>query len=377
MRILSVTIAPPGEDAQWWRISNIARMLKLEGCKVDIVHYIVKGSKSHKILKMKMQEQGSDSLMILSPLAIPFKHLEKTSKQNYDVVYGNTNAGTFFSMLGKLTKIPLIFDMHGIPEEILVTNKLTISNKHRLFLGKVMESMALHFSDKVVCVSKNMIRYLHNRKSVPLDKMVYVTNGVDLRIFRPIDAGGNKNMKKLLGIGNKFVFGYIGGFQKYQGIENFIEVARKTDHKDVAFLIVGGEKESRENNIIFMAKIPRAQVPDYYSMCDVLVLPRPSHIGTQVAAPTKFAEYTAMGKPILTTNVGDAADFVRQYQSGIVVGNNHPKNLEKGILEFLTMDKDELIKMGERSRRLAEIEFDWGKISKNLIRCLQQVVGIK
>ena len=42
---------------------------------------------------------------------------------------------------------------------------------------------------------------------------------------------------------------------------------------------------------IFIPKIPRAQIPDYYSACDVLVLPRPSHPATEIAAPTKFAEY--------------------------------------------------------------------------------------
>ncbi|MCK4454445.1 glycosyltransferase family 4 protein [Candidatus Parcubacteria bacterium] len=375
MRILSVTIIPPGEDAQWWRISNIAKILRLEGCEVDIVHYIVKGYESHKKLKeMETKKYYKDSLMVLSPLSIPFKHFKKISKQNYDLVYGNTHAGAFFSILGKLTGIPLVFDMHGIPEEFLLVNELKISNVHKFFLMKFMDSAALRFSDKIICVSKTMIGYLHNEKGVPLKKMTYVTNGVDLNFFKPMDKEKINNMKKQLGIENKFVFGYIGYFQEYQGVENFIEVAKKIGDRGTAFLIVGGEKESKENDIIFIPKVPRAQIPDYYSVCDVLVLPRPSHIVTEVAAPTKFAEYTAMGKPILTTDVGDAADFVRQYQNGIIVENNHPENLEKGMLEFLTIDKDELIKMGQNSRKLAENEFDWKKISKNLMKCLEEAV---
>lgn len=375
MRILSVTMIPPGENAQWWRILNIAKILKSEGNEVDIVHYIAKGYDAHKKLKeMRVEEYDRDSFMIMSPLVIPLKHLECISKKNYDVVYGNTYGGAFFSILGKLAGTPLVFDMHGIPEEFLLMNKLKNSNLHKLFFMKLMDSIALHFSDKIICVSKNMIRYLHNRKGIPLKKMAYITNGVNLNFFKPMNKEKINNMKKQLGIENKFVFGYIGDFQEYQGIENFIEVAKKIGDRETVFLIVGGEKESKENNIIFIPKVPRAQIPDYYSVCDVLVLPRPSHIVTEVAAPTKFAEYTAMGKPILTTEVGDAADFVNRYKNGIVVENNHPDNLKKGILEFLMLDKDELAEMGKNSRKLAENEFDWRKISKNILKCLEEVI---
>ncbi len=176
------------------------------------------------------------------------------------------------------------------------------------------------------------------------------------------------------GIENKFIFGYIGAFQGYQGVENLIEAAKIIDNEDAQFLIVGGEKKSTEHNIIFIPKIPRSQIPAYYSLCDVLILPRPSHIATEVAAPTKFAEYCAMGKPILTTNIGDAADLVRQYNNGIVVENNNPENLRKGIFEFLDLDIDTLTEMGINSRKLAEDEFDWEKISSRLYESLKEIV---
>ena len=363
MKILSVSQIP-GEDAAWWRISNIARILESNGHEVHFVHYCRKSS--YEKLENK-EHYANHSFVITSSMTVHIKHLKVLRENHYDLVYGNTHSGVFYSLLGKLTKTPLIFDMHGgLIEELLLQNV----NRHKLLLNKFIDFMDLHFSDKIICVSKKMIEYLHDQKSVPLEKMAYVTNGVDLEFFNPLNNEKVDSMRKQLGLEDKRVFGYIGEFNKWQGVNNFIEAARKFDEQDVAFLIVGGRKESMENTTIFIPKIPRIQIPEYYSICDVLVLPRPSHPATEIAAPTKFAEYVAMEKPILTTNVGDAAGFVRKYKCGIVVKNNEPENLIKGINEFSDKSEEERKMMGKNSRILAENEFDWKKVRINLLKAI-------
>jgi glycosyltransferase involved in cell wall biosynthesis len=373
MKILSVHISTPGEDAAWWRISNIARILESNGHEVHFVHYCRKASYE----KLENKEQYvNHSFVITSPMSVHIKHLKILLKNQYDLVYGNTHSGAFISFPGKLTKIPLIFDMHGgLVEEFLLENEFSLNPSFlsRFIQKKLIDFADLRFSDKIICVSHKMIEYLHDQKSVPLEKMDYVTNGVDLEFFKPINDEKVENLRKQLGLEDKLVFGYVGNFQKWQGVENFIEAARKNDDKDLAFLIVGGEKKLRENNIILIPKVPRTQVPDCYSVCDVLVLPRPSHLATEIAAPTKFAEYTAMGKSILTTDVGDAAEFVRAYKCGIVVEDNKVENLIKGIKEFRDESEEELERMGKNSRMLAENEFDWEKVGINLLKAVESV----
>lgn len=375
MKILSVTVIPPGEDAQWWRISNIAKELNLKNCDVDLVHYIVKGGISHNIInKKKVELFSKESIKIASPLSLFIYHFKKVTANKYDLVYGNTYGGTFFCILGKLKGIPLVLDLHGISEEIEFDSITKKKKKYIQYLiTKFIECVSLHLSDKIICVSNKMIDYLHTEKKIPLNKMIYGTSGVDLDFFRPTESKQILNEKKHLGIESKFVFGYIGAFQAYQGVDKLLETATKIHDDRVIFLFVGGDKKSREDNIIFIPKVLHDRVPIYYSMCHVLVLPRPFHIATEVAAPTKFAEYCAMGKPILTTDVGDAADLVRKYKNGIVIENNSPEYLEKGILEFLNLDPDALVEMGKRSRQLAESEFDWKKVSSNIIAGLENL----
>ncbi len=377
MKILSVTTSLLGNDAASWRIWNIARLLQERGHEVHLVQYVREST--YEKLKDSRLDLGEISNSVtkvpIFPISIPvaqIKHLRKLSEDNYDLVYGNGHTATFFSLLGRLKGIPLIFDMHGGIEEFLLKPNLFSMVNYLLY--RPIELSNLRFSTKICCVSKNMIEYLHTKKRVPLEKMAYVTNGVDLDFFKPIAGNRTQFLKRQLGLEDKFIFGYIGGFAKWQGTENFIEAVRKLDESGLAFVIVGGETESKEGNILFIPKIPRNQIPDYYSICDVLVLPRPSHPATEIAAPTKFAEYTAMGKPVLTTNVGDAADLVRRYNCGIVVENNSPENLADGIMQFESKSESELKSMGQNSRRLSEEEFDWNKVGSNLIQAIDEMV---
>jgi glycosyltransferase involved in cell wall biosynthesis len=358
MRILSVCIGVPGESAYWWRISNIVRILESKGHEVYFVHYC----------------RNRSFFFVRDYLETQIKHIRLLHNEKYDLVYGNGNLGAVCSLLGKFfTRIPLIFDMHGgLVEEFLLSNKISLNPLFfvKFALVKLVDFMDLQFSDRIICVSKKMIEYLHTRKNIPFEKMAYVTNGVDLKFFKPMSDEIVEQKRRELGLEDKFVFGYIGYFQKWQGVENFIEAARRINDKKLHFLIVGGERKLKENGITLIPKIPRSQTPLYYSMCDVLVLPRPSHPATEIAAPTKFAEYTAMGKPILATDVGDAANFVRDYKCGIVVKNNSIENLVKGIIEFKNKSEEEIKRMGKNSRALAENEFDWEKVGKNLLKAI-------
>ena len=100
------------------------------------------------------------------------------------------------------------------------------------------------------------------------------------------------------------------------------------------------------------------------------MLPRFKSTATEIAAPTKFAEYASMGKPILTTNVGDAAELVRKYHCGYVIDGYDSESLVEGIQTIREIPDSLLSKMGDNSRTLAESEFDWNKIKTNLFKMI-------
>lgn len=377
MRILMVCTILPQKRADWWRISNIAEIMENDGHEVQFVHYC----RDSNYQRLDNKEKYSNHIfitfksLIVTPINIHLKHLKLLINGNYDLVYCNGPCSVFYSVLGKITRIPIIFDMHGdVIEEFLIKNpKIGFSSLVKLNFIKFIDFISIRFSNVILCVSNKEITFLNRKKGISLDKMHYVTNGVDLEFFRQLDKEKINKTCKRLGIENKLVFGYIGDFQKWQGAENLIETAKSINNKNIVFLFVGEKMEIEKENIIVIPWIPREEIRDYYSICDILVLPRPSHPSTEVAAPTKFSEYTAMGKPILTTEVGDAADLVKEYKCGIVIENNSLQSLAQGINQVMNLSTDELNVMGMNSRKLADSIFNWERIGSKLLNVLKEV----
>jgi len=289
---------------------------------------------------------------------------------NPDIIIAHTHYPAFIlSFLRKMKnkETPLVFDMHGsLINEIKMTSKKSLLY-FRVPFNSFIEKIAISSSSKILCVSRSAMYHLNQEMKINRERMLYVPNGVDLSFFKPLkDDEKIFQLRRKFGLENKFVFGYIGRFQKWQGVDNFIRAAFLTQDEKIGFLIVGDDDSWIKGNVVKLKRVPREEVPYYYSLCDVLVLPRPKHPATEVAAPTKFAEYTAMGKPVLVTNVGDAAKLTKKYRCGIVLPDNEPHTLKKGFYDFIGLSEHELRKMGKNSRKLAEGEFDWRKIIANL-----------
>ena len=376
MKILSAVAGILIDDAMSRRIININKLLLSLGHQVHIVQYVRKSIWQEQKGNSVDLSAFDHSIVFSSRLFTNLRHLGKLSMNNYDLMFGNHYGGTFWSLLGKIWKLPLIYDMHGlIAEECRLTVGSDFNPQATVnsLVKAGIEQLDIRCSDSILCVSKKMMTYLNSQKKIPSKKTHYVTNGVDLDFFRQVAEEDIQALKRLLGIESKFVFGYIGELQKWQGVENLIDVAKRVNNEKTVFVIIGGKSGQiqKTNNFLLIPRVNYQQVPLYSSICDVLVLPRPNHPATDAAAPTKFAEYTAMNKPILSTNVGDAANLIAQYKCGLVVKNNAPTTLLAGIQQFMKTSTSVLREMGNNSRKLAEAEFDWKKIKLNLSNAIE------
>src|SRR5665647_1079724 len=147
MKILSV--CTPFPQASLKRILKIRTILESNGHEVHLVLYshpskLLIGDVSRNFLGVKA-----------SPLSVHIKQLKTLLSDHYDLVYGNTTLGTFCALLGKLTRIPLICDMHGsLPEEVMAGET---SPSSQLWIDRLIESSALKFSNKIICVSRHMM----------------------------------------------------------------------------------------------------------------------------------------------------------------------------------------------------------------------------
>jgi len=320
--------------------------------------------------KLSFEPPFNYSVIRVSPLNVHLKHFINTSRDRYDLLFCNLAPSAFISSLSRLKGIPIILDNHG---DLISERELYETGFLRKIYYNIISFLTFKASNRIVCVSNSMMEDLKER-GIEEKKLYYVTNATDLDLFRPLDEPEKDKMKADLGLMDKLTFGYIGADSKWQGVDNLIETSEGISDKDIFFLYAGFSKNrKRSHNALYLPRVPFDEVKYYYGACDVLVLPRPSHKSAEVAAPTKFAEYAAMGKPILTTDVGDAAGLVKKYKCGIVIDDNSPENLLNGIEKFRSLPEHELLKMGKNARKMAEKEFSMEKMRQDLKKVIESL----
>ena len=363
MKILSVILgAPFHEEALWFRIKKHMDILSSLGHEIELCFYTRK--------KLRFNPPFKYSVIKSSPLNVHLKHFLKVNSGDYDVIFCNLAMSPFICSLSKLQGIPMILDNHG---DLVSEMDLLNQDPLKKLYYKMISFFDFRLADRIICVSNSMIDDLKQR-GVPEDKLYYVTNATDLDFFQPLNETEINKLKDELGLPDKLICGYIRSADKWQGVDSLIKTSKNYRDDDVFFLFVGFSKnKKRDHNSLFLPRVDLDLVKSYYGVSDILVLPRPYHKSTEVAAPTKFAEYAAMGKPILTTDVGDAAKLVKKYKCGIVIEDNQPENIIKGINKFKSLSKNDIIKMGQNARKMAEKEFSLKKMKKDLKKVIDSL----
>lgn len=300
---------------------------------------------------------------IIQILNLPF--LIKKIKQ-YDFIHAGGSSCAYFSIILKLlNKTKVIYDVHGdvINERLLYWSSiLNFRRAFHYFQAVIMEIIALKFSDYFLVVS-NPSREKLIGKGISKNKILLVRNGVDLNLFRP----------KLTYDCKEFTICYAGEMQKWQGIKNLIDAAERINVDEIKFKIIGftikdrklKEKIKRilENRVELINRLPQEELIKTLLYADALIIPRLSHPAISVAFPTKFAEYLALGKPIIVSNVDETAKFVKKYNCGIV-SKPDPDSICSAVVKLFRMGDEKREIMGANARRLAEEAFGWDIICR-------------
>ena len=125
--------------------------------------------------------------------------------------------------------------------------------------------------------------------------------------------------------------GYMGGNK--DGVENLIHSFSlvKAKHPNLKLLLIGDANHNEMsilknlvdklsvNDIIFVGKVSRDEIPKLLCQAKILVLARPSSMQSNGGFPTKLGEYLSTGKPVLVTKVGDIPNFLSNNQNAFLV----------------------------------------------------------
>ncbi|WP_340820826.1 glycosyltransferase family 4 protein [Methanolobus sp. WCC4] len=265
------------------------------------------------------------------------------SRKNIDLLHLQTPLpqSACSAMVGKLLKIPVITTVHGrFPSP---------NSFFKRMIYDLFESLTFIFSDSLVFVSSDAKDYFSSANGT------VILNGIDIsRVHFDKEIREKKRIE--LGIGNEFVFIYVGRWVGHKGIYDLVEAFGKitSEFNNTKLLFIGtGEAEAlkakiRElnvcDNVLLLGRVDNVQ--EYFCVADSFILFTSSLEGL----PLALLEAMACRVVPIATNVSGIPEVVINGNNGYLIEQGNQTQLIERMSWCITnIEKVHLI--GENSER--------------------------
>lgn len=246
----------------------------------------------------------------------------------------------------------VIFSISGMG--YVYTNENFLNNLNKFFLSYLYKLSFKQKEKKVIFQNKydrSLISKLVNLDST--ETILIKGSGVNLiqYNYRPLPEG-----VPIVLMASRML--------KDKGVLEFVESAKRLKHLNSRFVLVGEPDNQniaslKEDQLVEWHKEGiieywghKTDMNDILSMASIVVLP-----SYREGMPKVLLEASAIGRPIVTTDVPGCRDAIINNITGILVP---PKNIEKlsETIKFLLGNKELMNKMSIQSRKHAESNYD-------------------
>lgn len=268
------------------------------------------------------------------------------------------NAGLVGVILGKLFNKPVLSDIQDIwPDSLSATGML--NNKKILKCVSYCCNWSYKNSKKITVISEGFKDLLIQR-NVPESKIEIIYNWSELEGMAPT---GNHQLKYSTDVFNVTFAGNMGKAQDLSNLIYAAEVLSK-EHPEIIFNFIGDGIEKQNlvdlvseknlDNVVFYDRVSSSEVINYLKQSDCLLISLKKDPLFEITIPSKTQAYLSLGKPIISTVLGNAADLIESAEAGYIVEPSNPYKLAETILRVSQLSKSELYQKGLSSKAFYE-----------------------
>lgn len=277
-----------------------------------------------------------------------------------DVMYAYhppLTVGIAAALIRWIRRIPLVYDIQDMwPDTLRATGML--NNQRALELVGHVCDWVYRYVDQIVVLSPGFKRLLVQRH-VSESKIEVIYNWADeSALMTPVGS-----LPANFPGDDRFKIVFAGNMGKAQSLDVLLDAALILQGygSRVCFVMLGGGievgrlkarmKDLALNNVVFLAPVPMAEVGTFLAAADALLVHLRKDPLFEITIPSKTQAYMAVGKPLLMALNGDAADLVRQSNSGLTAESENPMALADAAQHLANIHTFELEAMGNRARQ--------------------------
>lgn len=150
--------------------------------------------------------------------------------------------------------------------------------------------------------------------------------------------------------------------------------------KDVKFILTGNvemspdkdkikaiiSKYSLEKNVVFTGYIEEEELRKYQSNCTMVIINKYDSLQNKYCFATKLSEYLAMKRPVVTTNIGEAMNYLQDNVNAYIVKPHNPQLIADKIIEIFN-NPQKAAEIGENGFLLTTKEFNYKYQGKRML----------
>jgi glycosyltransferase involved in cell wall biosynthesis len=322
-------------------------------------------------------------VMLLSPLLFLASYrafLKLVREKEPDVIHAHwiLPNGFIAGHVSRVTGIPLLIQTHG--------SDIFTSEKNPLF--RFMARYAAKYAKYIVSPSPDHVTRL-GALGIDTKKIGIVPNTVEADFSTSVTEADTDGLRQKLGIpaGNKIVLAmgrmvYVKGFNYL--LEGFKKIAG--EHPNITLVLAGdgviydeirGQADALGigDRVIMPGAVMRGDVPVYFKMADMFVVPSIRHeSGAVDGLPVVVPEAMAAGLPVISSDVGGIPILIRDGYNGILIPERDTGAIADSIQKLLA-DETLRTQYGKRSRAIIENGANYDTISDYFVRLYSDIAA--
>lgn len=275
-------------------------------------------------------------------------------------------------LFSRLLHAPMVLNIADLWPDAVVALGLVDGSDPRVRLARRLEKWSYA---KAAAVSYATIGICDGlaEKGVDRERMVFLPNGVDTKMFAPEKY--NSDLAVDLGLEGRKIVLFAGTHSVGAGMDILLETARLLEGDERIVIVVVGDGPAKAalveaaarrglDNLVFLDLVQLERVPALYSISVaglVTLADSPMLAGTR---PAKMFPALACAKPVIYSGYGEGADLVTRHHMGVVVPPSDPVALASAIRSLIDAPEDAET-MGANGRAFVLENLSWDSIAEN------------